>query len=300
MAWTRVDDDFIGHPKTVRAGKRLGRLGLGRVLAIWLQGQAHANRYLTDGFLSREVVEDFTNDPDPIAVAQAMVEARLWDAAEGGFQIHDYLAYNPSREAVLLKREKDLQRKRGGGSKPDHDDPPAPDSEPIPESFRSDSARNREGGSGARPGPIPQTFRADSTATRAGGSARPVPRSHHGTVHHDTERNGTVVAPHLAPLASRGRIDIAWPGRPPVPGRLHADFVEKLGGDQAEASRRLEAWYPVAAAAWADKPIGDDDFTFWRARFREWIGTTVTAQSTRTSGNTAAAAEALRMLGRSS
>ena len=37
---------------------------------------------------------------------------------------------------------------------------------------------------------------------------------------------------------------------------------------------RLLAWYPVAAAPYEDRPIGDDDWRFWRARFREWQGTT--------------------------
>jgi translation initiation factor IF-1 len=77
------------------------------------------------------------------------------------------------------------------------------------------------------------------------------------------------------PLGYRPRIDCAWPGRPPVPGSLHAEFITKVGGDENEARAKLIAWYPTIAAQYADQPIGDDDFTFWKARFREWIGTTV-------------------------
>jgi hypothetical protein len=76
------------------------------------------------------------------------------------------------------------------------------------------------------------------------------------------------------PLGYRGRTDVAWPGRPPVPGSLHEEFVSKLGGDPEDARRRLGEWYPKAAAEYANQPIGDDDFKFWRARFREWVGTT--------------------------
>lgn len=76
------------------------------------------------------------------------------------------------------------------------------------------------------------------------------------------------------PLGYRPRIDVAWPGRPPVPGSLHAEFRDKLGGDPAAADAELRAWYPVAAAPFDDQPIGDDDFAFWRARFLEWVGTT--------------------------
>lgn len=76
------------------------------------------------------------------------------------------------------------------------------------------------------------------------------------------------------PLSYRPRIDVAWPGRPPVPGSLHAEFRDKLGGDPDEADAALRAWYPEAAAPYENQPIGDDDFAFWRARFREWVGTT--------------------------
>lgn len=279
MAWTRVDDNFLGHAKTVRAAEILGRFGLGRVLVVWHQGQAHANRYLTDGFLSRDVVKRFHDDPQPLTVAAALVSARLWEEAEGGYCIHDYLDYNPSRDTVLGKRAKDLQRKQG---RPESD----PDGSSIPPTFHADSARKHHGiTNGAPPDStdipltfhadseaVPQTFRADSTAlARAPGRARPVPRSQvrHG---HDT-----VTSPggRRAPLGARGRIDIAWPGRPPVPGRLHLDFIEKLGGDSNAAEEELRAWYPVVAAAFEGQPIGDDDFKFWRARFAEWVGTTV-------------------------
>lgn len=89
------------------------------------------------------------------------------------------------------------------------------------------------------------------------------------------------------PLSYRPRIDVAWPGRPPVPGTLHAEFRDKLGGDPDEADARLRAWYPEAAAPYADQPIGDDDFRFWRARFAEWVGTTVRAVPRVTPADTA-------------
>jgi hypothetical protein len=76
------------------------------------------------------------------------------------------------------------------------------------------------------------------------------------------------------PLAYKARVDVAWPGRPPVPAGLHAEFIDKLGGDPEAARQRLLAWYPEAAAPYDGQPIGDDDFSFWRHRFRDWQGTT--------------------------
>jgi len=91
------------------------------------------------------------------------------------------------------------------------------------------------------------------------------------------------------PLTYRSRIDVAWPGRPPVPGSLHAEFRDKLGGDPETADARLNAWYPIAAAPYDGQDIGDDDFRFWRARFREWLGTTVKPVSAQTPIETPAA-----------
>lgn len=76
------------------------------------------------------------------------------------------------------------------------------------------------------------------------------------------------------PLAYKPRLDVAWPGRPPVPGSLHAELRDKLGGDPDQADARLRAWYPTAAAPYDGQPIGDNDFAFWRHRFREWVGST--------------------------
>jgi hypothetical protein len=70
--------------------------------------------------------------------------------------------------------------------------------------------------------------------------------------------------------------NVAFAGRPNVPAFLHAKFRAKLVGPEDECDQRLRDWYGTTADAWADRPIGDDDIRFWEARFREWLGTTVT------------------------
>ncbi len=243
MAWTRVDDGFLGHPKVTRAAERLGRWGLGRVLVIWHQGQAHASRYLTDGILSRESVARFHDDPKPLVVAEALAEAGLWETVDGGYRIHDYLDYNLSAAEVERKKEADRTRKAGGGR---------PDSGATPPGTPPDSA------------PTPDGIQPEETRSPRARSRDPIPRTSH-------------VRPHgcVTPLGLRPRVDVAWPGRPSVPGTLHVEFRQKLGGDEDAADRALHTWYPTVAAAWEDRAIGDDDFRFWRARFREWVGTTV-------------------------
>jgi len=78
------------------------------------------------------------------------------------------------------------------------------------------------------------------------------------------------------PIAPRMNANVAFAGRPNVPAFLHVKFRAKLVGPEDECDQRLRDWYGTTADAWADRPIGDDDIRFWEARFREWLGTTVT------------------------
>ena len=121
--------------------------------------------------------------------------------------------------------------------------------------------------------------RADCDSAGYSGSSDTLDLRTHGVPAGTPKASSARTAPvkHLTakPLAYKPRIDVAWPGHPPVPGSLHAEFIDKLGGDKETARRRLLEWYPAAAAPYDGQPIGDDDFRFWRARFREWIGTTV-------------------------
>ena len=63
-----------------------------------------------------------------------------------------------------------------------------------------------------------------------------------------------------------------------VPTVLHDEFVAKLasGGD-AQADATLQGWYRDTEAAYRGQVVGDDSFVFWRARFKEWRGSTVKA-----------------------
>jgi len=108
MPWVRIDDAFADHPKTVQAGGR----------AAWLDVAAmcYASRYLTDGFIPAKQVPRLTDEPNPDELAQALVDAGLWERRPGGFLIHDYLDYNPSAAAVRAQRRADLERKARGNS----------------------------------------------------------------------------------------------------------------------------------------------------------------------------------------
>jgi hypothetical protein len=257
MSWVKVDDQFPRHRKVQAAGAELGRHGVGRVMAVWLEGQCHAAGQLTDGFIPRAIVRAMVSDDKPFEVAKMLVKYVLWHDTPGGYQVHDYHDWNPAANEVKHKRKIRAEAGRIGGLKSGA--VRASKAEAI---IEADSKQTlKPGGS-----PVVHTmYEAQSNPVPV--PVPVVPTDPPGGVSSGSARE--------KPLGYRPRIDVAWPGRPPVPGGLHAEFRSKLGGDPDAANAELRAWYPVVAAAYEGEPIGDDDWRFWRARFREWVGTTV-------------------------
>lgn len=108
MPWGRVDDTYYDHPKLEElegVGEwpdRLAGAGLNSLAWSW------CNRFLTDGKVPRATV---TKLGGTVELADQLVRVGLWEAASGGYQIHDFLVYNDSREQVLARREKEALRK---------------------------------------------------------------------------------------------------------------------------------------------------------------------------------------------
>ena len=93
MSWVKLDDGFPDHPKA---------LGLSdAAFRAYIEGLCYSARFLTDGLLLLPIARRFANAK---ALSQ-LADASLWEAVSTGWQIHDYLAYNPSREKVLAERE---------------------------------------------------------------------------------------------------------------------------------------------------------------------------------------------------
>lgn len=134
MAWVRIDDHFDEHPKLAA----IGPLGWG----VWLAGLAYCNRNLTDGFIPRSkarmmaTLDDIEDDDgrlwalsrssgmtgDDVQaqwVIDILVRAGVWDEVPGGYQVHDYLDYQPSAEKVNAEREKARNRMNMARSRKD-------------------------------------------------------------------------------------------------------------------------------------------------------------------------------------
>lgn len=96
MAWVRLDDGYPEHPKVDRVGP----------LAAWLNvcAWAYCARNLTDGFVPEGRVDRLAKVTNAKKLAASLVDAKLWERVDGGYLVHDFLAYNPSRETVLKER----------------------------------------------------------------------------------------------------------------------------------------------------------------------------------------------------
>jgi hypothetical protein len=101
MAWFRVDDHLYGHPKW---------LGLPRgARALWTTAGSWASGQLTDGFIPTAVLPALDGTRRE---ATALVEAGLWEEAEGGWLFHDWADFQPTRASVIEKRQKSAERLR--------------------------------------------------------------------------------------------------------------------------------------------------------------------------------------------
>jgi hypothetical protein len=122
MSWARVDDGAYTHPKF---------LGLDpAAIGLWAMALSYCNHHLTDGFIARTQVPRLVAVPPMRAfkLAGELLKHGLWEErGKDGFQVHDYLDWNPSaaevrkqralhsaRQARYIERARDRQPRRFG------------------------------------------------------------------------------------------------------------------------------------------------------------------------------------------
>ena len=106
MTWTKLDENFPLHPKILAAGPVAELLQIHALI--------YCNRLGTDGLVPASAVRHLIHVPERRPV-QKLVELGIWEVVDGGYQIHDFLDYQPSRAEVEAKRKQKASAGQAGG-----------------------------------------------------------------------------------------------------------------------------------------------------------------------------------------
>ena len=106
VTWLQLDDNMPEHPKIADLSAEAFRLHL--------RGLAYCARLLTDGKVPETIAQSFANSsPTPRETLDELRVKRLWKKRRNGYEIAQYLDWNPSRADVEARRE----AKKAGGRK---------------------------------------------------------------------------------------------------------------------------------------------------------------------------------------
>ena len=164
MAWFRVDDKLWGHPKWLATPAR--------ARALWVTAGSWCADQLTDGRVPSHVLPVLGGSTRD---AVELVARGLWKPSEDGWEFHDWIDFQPSREQVQSERAAAKERQRRarekaresrqqsrGESRRDEGvshgppDPTRPD--PTRSSFGTTPSANAEGVAASRGARIPDDF----------------------------------------------------------------------------------------------------------------------------------------------
>lgn len=115
MSWIKLDDQWMEHPKIIRAGRD--------ARDMWLASITWCAKYLTNGEFPANLVPSLAaiagvDVANCQTFANTLVEVCLWDTTPSGYAVHDYLKYNPSKQEVLDTREaRKVSGSKGGKAK---------------------------------------------------------------------------------------------------------------------------------------------------------------------------------------
>ena len=110
MTWVRIDDRLHDNRKI----KRLWLRNRG-ALALHLLALSYSGQHETDGVVDDEFVTLLApGKADRQKLIAALVDAGLWGEHADGWQINDFLEYNPSAAELQDRRRRDADRKARG------------------------------------------------------------------------------------------------------------------------------------------------------------------------------------------
>lgn len=161
MTWFKVDDGLAFHAKVVQAGNP--------AMGLWVRAGSWSAQQLTDGFIPEQIALTLGTKGQ----AAALVAVDLWEVVDGGYQIHDYLDYNPTADEVRAdqarKHEAKVKAGRAGGV--------ASGIARRKHTRSSDEAEAKQNGSKTKPRPVPTRPNPLTTSVEGGSHASSGPAS---------------------------------------------------------------------------------------------------------------------------
>lgn len=104
MPWVKIDDKLPRNPKILR--------GDGETAWLYVCALTHCAEQLTDGFIADSAISVLApHIDDPRSVAARCVKVGLLRQVAGGYEVPDYLDYNPSRSKVISDRARARERR---------------------------------------------------------------------------------------------------------------------------------------------------------------------------------------------
>lgn len=111
MPWAKLDDHFHDNPKVRKAWRSCSAS-----LGLHIMALTYSSAHLLDGHVGTEFVADqIPTQRHRDAAVHALVDAGLWTPNGDGWNIKDYLEFNPSRASVEAKRKARSEAGRAGG-----------------------------------------------------------------------------------------------------------------------------------------------------------------------------------------
>ncbi|MGS2588051.1 hypothetical protein [Streptomyces hebeiensis] len=104
MPWVRLDDRFPSHRKVALLSDRAFRL--------YISALCWSSENLTEGRILDRELPLVSRVRGPKSAAAELETAGLWDRAKDGWEIHDYLEYNPDRARVQADRSANAARQK--------------------------------------------------------------------------------------------------------------------------------------------------------------------------------------------
>ncbi len=233
MAWIKLDDRYMDHPKFLVLSANAFRL--------WHEGMAFCRRHLTDGLISREAIRGFRyarRDAVTELLTPVGVEwAPLWEPHDIGFKVHDYLAWNDCKEVENKKRADSKSRAKNYRDNHTSRTPSRDSSRVINDSRDDGRAQNVRLGS--------SSSSSSSGSELEGEPERKPKRSHHGHAFCPADGEDGFCVPEF----------------------LHRDLATMLGA-RGDGFDLLQWYVDTDLVRRQERPTVDQPLDWWRNELR--------------------------------